>query len=199
MLANFFKHTAGVEPVLDPVFENVPRVPTDMRFTDLVLMSEGTHAFLYRGEGSQGDLVSAYCVKIFRHGWMTPFNLELNAYETLLDDPAMKNYIPQIYGWGERTLSEWGLPNNENNQDIYYGLVVEWVENAEWVSTGNITVRNAMNLIAGLSRMHELGVSHNDEFPQNMLVVPKLQRALWIDLSCARFNEPETHPGTWRP
>jgi len=106
------------------------------------------------------------------------------------DRPAltyMKEYIPKIYSWGKRTVLNW-------NQDIYYGLVLEWVENAEWLFTQNIAVRHAVSLVAGLSRMHELGVSHNDKFAQNLLVVRQPERALWIDFSCAYFDERETHP-----
>lgn len=153
-------------------------------------MSQGTHALIYRTKGWEDEVTSPYCVKLFKKGWMTPFNLELNAYECLLHADQVHKYIPHVYGYGERTLSQWGVPTElPNDKDLYYGIVMEWVENAEQLSTKNVTVGLASNLLTGLSKIHEAGVLHYDEYPRNMLVVPEIKRSLWIDFSCARMNE----------
>jgi hypothetical protein len=60
------------------------------------------------------------------------------------------------------------------------------VENAEHLSTENVTIVNASALLAGLSKIHEGGVLHDDTFTRNILVVPGTSRALWIDFSVSQ-------------
>ena len=118
---------------------------------------------------------------------MTPFNLEKTAYE-YLRAANVENHVPVVYGYGFRTLSAWGFPKAVGNNDIYYAIVMEWLE-GEQLSTENITLEHAYNLLKGLSKIHQAGVLHYDIYRRNMMVIPQQARALWIDFSCAHMNE----------
>jgi hypothetical protein len=121
---------------------------------------------------------------------MTPFNLEMAAYERILPLQRMTKYVPSIYGYDARPLSGWGFPDGDvKDHDLRYAIVMEWIENAEILSTENITVDNASVLLAGLSKIHEGGVLHYDTYRRNILVVPETMRALWIDFSCSQTYE----------
>ena len=168
----------------------LPLIPARMRFDHWTLMSKGTHAQIFLAEIVTGELRNAYCVKLFRKDWMTPFNQEIAAYATLLKHQRIQKYIPRIYGYGCRTLSEWGLPAGDNT-DIFYGIVMEWIEGAEKLCIENISVHLAWTILKGLYIIHEAGVLHQDTYSRNILVSPKDNRAVWIDFSCAHLNEPQ--------
>ena len=119
---------------------------------------------------------------------MTPFNLEKTAYE-YLRAANVEKCVPVVYGYGFRTLSEWGLPHAQGNGDIYYAIVMEWLDGAEQLSTDNISLEFACSLLDGLYDIHQAGVLHYDLYRRNMMVVPHQARALWIDFSCAHMNE----------
>lgn len=174
--------------------EAVPRIPDDMKFDHLTFMSKGTHALVFRGKEAHVEDSQFYCIKLFRKGWATPFNLELTAYERLLHDRNIQKYIPHVYGYGLRTLSEWGFDRSPDDKDVYSGIVMEWIENAKALARDNVTIHNANVLLAGMSKIHQSGVLHYDAFMRNTLVVPEARRAVWIDFSCAHMNE-ETYLG----
>jgi hypothetical protein len=180
----------------NPITENeaVPRLPDDMKFEHLTFMSKGTHALVFRAKELGLEDSQYYCIKLFKKGWVTPFNLELTAYERLLHDRDIQKYIPHVYGYGLRTLSEWGFDRSPDDKDVYSGIVLEWIENAEPLSRENVTTQNAGLLLAGMSKIHQSGVLHYDTFLRNTLVVPEARRAVWIDFSCAHMNE-ETYLG----
>lgn len=119
---------------------------------------------------------------------MTPFNLEKTAYE-FLQSANVKDCIPQVYGYAFRTLHNWGFPFDTEDEEVYYGIVMEWLENAEQLSAENITLHYACALLEGLAKIHEAGVLHYDLYSRNMMVIPGTRRALWIDFSCAHMNE----------
>jgi len=167
--------------------DGVPLLPEDVRFDKWTLMSKGTHAQIFLAEIAGEEGPEKYCVKLFRKDWLTPFNFELAAYGQLLKHEVALRYIPEVYGYARRTLSDWGL-NAPDNPDLYYGIVIEWFDNAEKLSIWNITVPVALDLLMGLYRIHEAGVLHHDPFSRNMLVLPKANRAVWIDFSCAHLN-----------
>jgi hypothetical protein len=135
---------------------------------------------------------------LYRKDWLTPFNLELNAYELILQHRDAHNYVPKIYGYDARKLSEWGVAHDVGDDDLYedenhrfYGIVLEWIENAEQLSTENVTGIFASTFIAGLCKIHDAGVLHFDAYSRNQLVVPSAERAVWIDFSCAHFDDGE--------
>jgi len=66
---------------------------------------------------------------------------------------------------------------------------MEWLADAEQLSAENITVSNAIQLVDGLYRIHEAGLTHYDIYRRNMLVLPKKDRGVWVDFSCAHINE----------
>jgi hypothetical protein len=159
-----------------------------MQFHDFTIVSKGTHALIFQAK-QVGEEPQLYCIKLFRKGWMTPFNLELQAYERLLELDGIQRYIPKVFGYGQRTLSEWGFDRSPTDEDIYYAIVMEWIENAEQISAANVTVGNACKLLAGLSKIHQAGVLHNDVFRRNTMVIPGTNKAIWLDFSCAHLNE----------
>jgi hypothetical protein len=156
-------------------------------------MAVGTHARIYRTR-ERGDPDSPfYCIKLFRRGWMTPFNLERTAYEHI-QAARIDGYIPEVFGYDYRTLPNWGLPFGTEDDQLYYAIVMEWVEGAEQVSPDNISVPSACMLLNGLGKIHGAGVLHNDTFKRNLMVVPDKDRGVWTDFSCAHMGE-ETHFG----
>lgn len=166
-------------------------------------MSEGTHAFIYRVVASNALGRGVRCLKIYRKDWLTPFNLETTAY-AYLQRADLEDYIPKVYGWGARTAGAWGLNDLENevvaldartSKTGYYGILMEWIEGAEHVSEKNITIGLAVRFAHGLAQIHNAGVLHFDTFDRNMLVVPRMRRAVWIDFSCAQLGEEEHHKG----
>ena len=164
-------------PILDP---------GTIKFRDWTFVSEGTHAEIYRVRDVESGVL--FCIKIYRKGWMTPFNLEKTAYERLRAG-KVENCVPLVYGYGFRTLSAWGFPEGHLDKDLYYAIVMEWLEGGEQLSTENITLEYACSLLEGLSKIHQAGVLHYDMYRRNIVVVPQQARALWIDFSCAHVNE----------
>jgi len=166
--------------------EVLPLLPLDIKFNDWQYISEGTHAEIYRVRDAETGV--PFCMKLFRQGWVTPFNLEKRAYE-YLQHAEVEGCIPKVYGYGYRTLLEWGLAKAKNDSAKYNAIVMEWLEDAEQLSAENITVSSAIQLIEGLYRIHEAGLTHYDIYRRNMLVLPKENRGVWIDFSCAHINE----------
>ena len=117
---------------------------------------------------------------------MIPYNLEKTAYE-YLQASDIKDIIPFVHGHAYRTLSEWGMPTQQHDQDVYYGLVMDWLE-GEALSVFNVDINNACDLLAALAKIHEAGVLHYDTFRRNMMVFPGTRRVAWIDFSCAKIN-----------
>jgi RIO-like serine/threonine protein kinase len=163
--------------------ESLPLLAKTIRFYDWVFISEGTHSEIFRVRDVESDTL--LCVKLFRKGWMTPFNLEKTAYEHLRGT-KVHPHLPLVYGYGYRTLSNWGFPASSSDEEPYYALVMEWLEGAEQLSTENITLEHAYNLLEGLAKIHDAGVVHYDSYRRNMMVTP--QRAVWIDFSCAHMG-----------
>jgi tRNA A-37 threonylcarbamoyl transferase component Bud32 len=170
--------------------EGLPLLTENIKFHNWVYITEGTHATIYQAkELEEGAL---YCVKLFRKRWMTPFNLEKTAYE-YMQAAKIERYIPHVYGYGFRTLSEWGIdiPGLDilGDEEVYYGIVMEWITDGEQLSVNNINIDYACSLLKGLAKIHEAGVLHYDTFRRNLMIVPGTRRALWIDFSCAHMNE----------
>jgi hypothetical protein len=188
------EHSAPPED--EDSFQKVFPISKDFKFFDWTLVSKGTHALIYRAKGVPDPPITNpppyFCLKLFRKDWNTPANLELNAYELILQHRDAHRYVPKFYGYSVRNLSDWGVPgtydSDEANQ-LFTGIVIEWIENAEQLSTENVTARLASRLVAGLSRIHDAGVLHYDAYRRNQLVVPSTGRAVWIDFSCAHFND----------
>jgi predicted Ser/Thr protein kinase len=128
-----------------------------------------------------------YCVKIFKKGWSTPFNLEKTAY-AYLKKAKLEEYVPDVYGFDRRTLSAWGLRGLDHDTTKYDGIVMEWIENSEAVSPENITFGHAWLLLEGLRKIHAAGIVHNDPYRRNVLVIPGTETAKWIDFSCAHVT-----------
>jgi hypothetical protein len=174
--------------------EALPRVEKSLTFYDWMLIAKGTHAHIYRTKQvGLEDSPPYLCVKLFRKGWMTPFNLEKTAYE-YLDAAHLERYIPFVFGYDSRTLSQWGLPNvDANDKDLYYAIVMEWIEDAEELSAENITLDSATMILTGLHKIHGAGVLHWDTYKRNMLVVPSENKGLWTDFSCALMGHEASH------
>jgi tRNA A-37 threonylcarbamoyl transferase component Bud32 len=167
--------------------EPLPQLDETLQFHDWTLMAAGTHARIYRTK-QVGIYNSPYfCIKLFRRGWMTPFNLERTAYE-YIQAAQIEDYVPQVFGYDSRTLSSWGLPYNPEDDKPYYALVMEWIENAEQMSAENITIDSACTLLTGLGKIHAAGVLHNDTFKRNLLVVREEENGIWTDFSCAQMG-----------
>lgn len=164
-----------------------------MKFGNHIFVSKGTHSLIFRAVELGVEDSPLYCMKLFRKTWDTPFNLELAAYERLLRDKEFKErYIPIVYGYGHRTLSEWGFDRSSDDKDVYSAIILEWIDNAEPLTADNANIHNTSTLLAALSRVHACGVLHNDTYLRNTLVVPGERRAVWIDFSCAKLNEPSS-------
>jgi hypothetical protein len=158
-----------------------------MEFVDWTLIAEGTHSLIYRVSIANYDFSVPYlCVKLFRPRRLLPFNLEKTAYESFLKAQIPSEYIPQIRGYGRRTLETWGLPASSGDGDTYYGLLMEWLEGAERISAKNITLTAACMLLNGLRRIHDAGIYHNDTFARNLVIIPEHEQGVWLDFSCAR-------------
>jgi hypothetical protein len=122
---------------------------------------------------------------------MTPFNLECTAYAYMIE-AGIEDYIPEVYGWGKRSVSGWGLEDIEGDKHgEYYGILMEWLEGAEQISIKNVTMENAIGLANGLLKIHGAGVLHFDTFVRNMMVFPNSKRAAWVDFSCAQIGVTE--------
>ena len=168
----------------------MPSVQPDTVFVEPVYVAEGTHALVYQvtaitTEGRE----TRCCLKLFREGWMTPFNLECTAY-TYLRNADVTYYIPEVYGWGKRTRKGWGLDGNGETE--YYGIVMEWLEGAEKLTRQNVSLDHAVTLAYGLSKIHDAGILHFDGFDRNMMIFPGSERAVWIDFSCAQVGSSES-------
>jgi hypothetical protein len=167
-------------------------------FSDLEYIAEGTHSCVYKAVAT--DTITASqstrCLKIFRKDWITPFNLETTAYAYLVHAGIKEDFIPEIHGWGLRTVSGWGLEavaGDASDDSQYYGIMLEWIEGAEPLSEKNVTLGSVMGLINGLAQIHNAGILHFDTFERNMLVVPETDRGVWIDFSCAQIGEEYHH------
>lgn len=128
------------------------------------------------------------CLKLFREGWMTPFNLERTAY-THLRHAGVTYHIPEVYGWGKRTMKGWGLDGD--GQSEYYGIVMEWLEGAQPINQKNVSLEHAVTLTYGLAKIHDAGILHFDGFDRNMMIFPGSNRAVWLDFSCAQVEAAE--------
>jgi serine/threonine protein kinase len=148
-------------------------------------MATGTHARIYRTKQVGVQDYPHYCVKVFRKGWMTPFNLERRAYEYILA-ANIEDYVPQVFGYDHRTLSIWGLQSDAQDDQEYYAIVMEWIENGEQLSYENITLSSACMLLTGLAKIHHAGILHDDTFKRNLMIVRDEDRGIWTDFSCAQ-------------
>jgi predicted Ser/Thr protein kinase len=182
--------TISAPPPADGEIEGLPLLTEAVKFYDWKYITEGTHATIYQAK--ELDEGALYCMKLFRKHWMTPFNLEKTAYE-YLQAAKIEQYIPHVYGYGVRNLSEWGIDipglNVQDDDEVYYGIVMEWIMDGEQLSVENINIDYACTLLKGIAKIHEAGVLHYDTFRRNLIVVPGTRRALWIDFSCAHMNE----------
>lgn len=171
--------------------ESLPCLSDDVKFYDWTFICEGTHAEIYRATDVESGVQC--CIKIFRKGWMTPFNLEKTAYEAL-QHAKVKDYVPHIYAYTHGRLSDLGFPGSINDEDIYYGLVMEWLDGAQQISGQNVTLSTACELVKGLSEIHRAGILHYDLYRRNIMVIPEKERGVWIDFSCAHMNEEYAQP-----
>jgi predicted Ser/Thr protein kinase len=172
---------------IDPV----PPIHPELVLDKAQLVGEGTHAFIYKVRVTIDSNESILCIKVFREGWMSPYNREITAYAYLLH-AEIEGFIPKVYGKGKRTVTGWGLDNiNGDKVGEYYGILMEWIEGSEPISYANVTIDNVVSLTNGLYRIHEAGVLHDDPYPRNMLVVPGTSRGVWIDFSCSQVNVDE--------
>jgi len=162
-------------------------------FSEILSVSEGTHANIYRVTIREGADTAHFCLKLFKQGWTTPFNLEKTAYEHLIA-AEVKDCIPKIYGYAARTLYDWGLAGDDSDDELYNGILMEWLEGGQMVSVNNITLTNACSLLEALDRIHKAGVLHFDPFRHNQIVFPGTRRVVWIDFSCAHMNEEYAQP-----
>jgi serine/threonine protein kinase len=172
-------------------------IAADIVFRDWEYISEGTHATVYKVIASDGESEGTFCVKLFGSEWMTTYNFETTAYEHL-QHAEVEGCIPRVYGCGIRTLSEWGLVdvvvNTKGDEDIvFYGILMEWLEGAEQLSDDNITMDLAVSVANGLAKIHDAGVYHGDARARNILVYPETNRAVWIDFSCAMLDWEHFH------
>jgi predicted Ser/Thr protein kinase len=119
---------------------------------------------------------------------MTPFNLEKTAYE-YIQAFKVDEFVPRVYGWSVRTLLQWGIDAPSCDDEVYYGIIMEWITGGEQLSVENINIDYACSLLEGLAKIHEAGVLHYDTFRRNLMVVPGTRKAYWIDFSCAHMNE----------
>jgi serine/threonine protein kinase len=174
--------------------EPLPQLDESIKFHDWTLMAKGTHSRIYRTKQVGAEDSPFFCVKIFRRGWMTPFNLERAAYEHL-QAAKIEGYIPHVYGFDSRTLSTWGISAKSEDDELHYAIVMEWIENGEQVSSENISISSAAMLIAGLEKVHKVGVLHNDIYKRNILVVRDEDRGVWTDFSCAYSKGQEDYLG----
>jgi predicted Ser/Thr protein kinase len=167
------------------IIESLPMLENTVRFYDWEFIAEGTHAIIYKAKDIQWG--GSYCLKVFRSGWMTPFNLERTAYE-YLKAAQIVEFIPHVYGYGQRTLPDWGLQVDDDS--LYYAIVMEWLGNMRQLSPETVNIQTACNLLEGLSKIHKAGVLHDDSFRRNMMVMPgpSGKRAVWIDFSCAHVT-----------
>jgi predicted Ser/Thr protein kinase len=176
-----------------PLADNIaplPQISSDIVFSDSSFISEGTHALIYKVTtlNEKSLKIMTCCLKVFRQGWMTPYNLETTAYAYLLH-AGVKEHIPEVYGCGKRTLFGWGIkPVEDGLNEEYNAILMEFLEGAEQVTSKNVTVAHAANFANGLAKIHHAGVLHFDTFDRNMLVIPGSKRAVWIDFSCARID-----------
>lgn len=133
------------------------------------------------------------CLKLFRKGWDTPYFLETTAY-AYLRLARVEDFVPKFYGYDSRTPSQWGLDTIFGEKDgMFYGILLEWLEGAERLSSQNMTLDNVVDFIRGLAQIHNAGILHNDIFERNMLVIPATKRAVWVDFSCSKMGAEDYH------
>lgn len=181
-------------PAAQSGIPSLPLLEDTVAFTTLTYVTEGTHATIYQAtisDGEDGDDM-IFCLKLFRQGWMTPFNLEKSAYECLRA-ADVKECIPEVYGYAARTLVHWGVSEDTQDDELYYGILMEWLSGAEGLSVQNITMSYACRLLEALDKIHKAGVLHFDPFRRNQMVFPGTRRVVWIDFSCAHLNEEYAH------
>ena len=130
------------------------------------------------------DTLMTACLKLFREDSMKHYNFETTAY-AFLNHAGVEYYIPEVYGWGKRTRSGWGITEDTCGTELY-GILIEWLDGAERLNSQNVTIDHAITLVRGLSKIHDAGVLHFDAVDRNILVFPGSKRAVWIDFSCAQ-------------
>lgn len=145
---------------------------------------------MYKATAELKGEETTVCLKLYGREWMTPYNLETTAY-AVLREAGVEEYIPTVYGIATRTLGDWGIDIGWDNPREYRGLVMEWLEGAEQISSENVSLDHVVSLMTGLVKLHEAGVLHRDGFDRNIMVFPGSKRAVWIDFSCAHVQGPE--------
>jgi len=159
-----------------------------MHFQDCLFITAGTHGCVVKARDA--DEGRSVCIKLFRQRWIESFNQEKTAYE-LLKLAGVEDCIPDVYGYDCRTLVGWGLveEGEDASDDLYYGIVMEWLEGGEQVSIDNINLDNACKFIKGLNEIHGAGVLHDDLYLRNIMVLPRSNRAVFVDFSCAQVSD----------
>lgn len=135
------------------------------------------------------------CLKLFSEEWKDAYEREAAAY-ALMIHRGVKRCIPTVYWVGELSLSQWNgkerkeEDGDEHDNEIYYGIVMEYFENFREVDFESIDLPTAMAVARALNRIHEARIYHGDMEERNILLVreSRVVRAVWIDFSCAWIN-----------
>jgi len=64
---------------------------------------------------------------------------------------------------------------------------MEWLEGVEELSSENITIESAADLIRGLVLIRRAGILYNDLYRRNMMIIPAAERGVWVDFTCAHL------------
>ena len=125
-------------------------------------------------------------------GWnLSFFRAERDAYAHLVHSGACdKGVVPRCYGWirfSKQRIQRLGIFGSHA-----YATVLEYMKDAEPISSRNITIDIADKALRGLYAIHTAFVVHNDviDAPRNILVLPG-DRVVWVDFDMARCGD---HP-----
>jgi hypothetical protein len=117
--------------------------------------------------------------------------LETAAY-AYLRQAGVEKFVPKFHGYDRRTPAKWGLPAiMGHRRGEFNGILLEWLEGGIALSEQNFSLRNVVDFIVGVNRIHSSGILHNDIYERNMIFIPETKRSVWIDFSCTHVGYTE--------
>jgi hypothetical protein len=169
----------------------LPQLPEDVIILDWREVASGTHGTIRRAMIQQDGVEKVVCLKLFTEECAEEYDREAYAYEMLIHR-QVKRCIPEVYWKGSFPLSRWNgdIGSNNENDDIYHGLVMEYFDDFKELDFSRIDIATAEAVGLALIKIHEARTVHGDLAERNILLVREAGavRPVWVDFSCADVN-----------
>jgi hypothetical protein len=172
---------------------DIPELPKHIIIENWSLITAGTNISIRKIQFHRDGEKRYACLKLFKSERKESYDRESSAY-ALLIHRGVRQCIPSVRWKGAFPLSHWeGRHAPSKEEEIQYGLVMEYFEDYDQVEFSNLGVLAAEAIGRALGRIHEARVGHGDIDGRNTLFVREAEsvRVVWMDFSFAWVHASE--------